>query len=123
LIGLALELPPLRLEFAERPDKRPSTCRRMNHLSENLGLKSRTSMRFFDDVLVACDGYAIRCLAFDTTLVAAQLPKNQSECQKAMTFFGIDRAAIYALAASHFLKADFSNRKQTGQCNAELDER
>jgi hypothetical protein len=30
LIGLALELPPLPLGFAEQPDKRPSTCRQMN---------------------------------------------------------------------------------------------
>jgi hypothetical protein len=30
LIGLALELPPLRLGFAVRPDKRPSICRRGN---------------------------------------------------------------------------------------------
>jgi hypothetical protein len=30
LIGLALELPPLRLGSAERPDKRPKTCRQMN---------------------------------------------------------------------------------------------
>jgi hypothetical protein len=30
LIGLALELPLLRLGFAERPDKLPAACRQMN---------------------------------------------------------------------------------------------
>jgi hypothetical protein len=30
LIGLALELPPLRLGFAQRPDKRLKTCHQMN---------------------------------------------------------------------------------------------
>jgi len=29
LIGLALELPPLRLGSVERPDKRPTICHRM----------------------------------------------------------------------------------------------
>jgi hypothetical protein len=30
LIGLALELPLLRLGFAEQPDKQPTTCHRMS---------------------------------------------------------------------------------------------
>jgi len=30
LIGLALELPPLRLGSDQQPDKRPAICRRMN---------------------------------------------------------------------------------------------
>jgi hypothetical protein len=30
LIGLALELPPLRLGFDQQPDKRHAICRQMN---------------------------------------------------------------------------------------------